>query len=360
MRFYKIGITTAVAVVLLGVSNYAPSIANDNLFETEQFMFADDTPVWDVLAYFGRVKLHTVDTKMAGVSAERGKELIFEGITTNAETGKKTSRQSKYFTCVSCHNVAREFGDLADNKPESRLKYAIENNLPYLQGSTFFGIVNREKYFNGDYQQLYANATDIKAAASDLRKAIQVCATNGAQGRALEAWETESILAYFWTLQLRLSDLNLTKDDREKIEYAVTEKSSLSRAVNIVEDKYLDASPAKFVPAMEYRTLDSQISRNEARIANGKNIYDLGCKHCHEGKRFSRFALDDSPKTFKNLVKKLEQGHKKSLYKITRYGTYQPKGKRAYMPQYSQEKMSNEQLLDLRIYIEKMAGGSSK
>jgi mono/diheme cytochrome c family protein len=240
------------------------------------------------------------------------------------------------------------------------LKYAIENNVPYLQGTTFFGIVNREKFFNGDYQQLYATAPDIQAARADLRKAIGVCATNGAQGRALEAWETESILAYFWTLQLRLSDLSLTKEDREKIEFAVTEKSSLSRAVNIVENKYLDNSPAKFTPAMEYRTLDSQISRNEARIANGKKIYDLGCKHCHAGKRFAPIAFDDKPKTFKKLVNQLKQGHKKSFYKITRYGTYKTGSKKAYMPQYTAEKMTDEQLLDLRIYIEKMAGGGSK
>lgn len=353
MRFYTLGATALIAAMVLGLSKFTPSIANTA--DNQGMVFADDTPVWDVLTFFGKVRLHAVDTTVEGASAEKGKEIVTKGFTTHPKTGRKTQRQSKYFTCIACHNTSREFADMADNSSKNRLDYAIKNNMPFLQGSTFFGIVNREKYYNGGYQEKYGSVPDIKAAHTDLRKAIHVCATQCSQGRALEAWEMESVLAYFWTLQLRLSDLNFSAEEREKIEFAVKENTSVARAVNILEDKYIDAVAATFLEPMEYRTLDSQLSRDEDRFENGKKIYELSCLHCHEGKKYSFFALDNSRKTFQFLTKKTQQGHKNSLYKITRHGTYPLNGKRAYMPHYPAEKMSDEQLINLRIYVEKMA-----
>jgi mono/diheme cytochrome c family protein len=359
MRFYTLTATALIAAMVFGLSKFTPTIANTAAasqgMSFQGMVFADDAPVWDVLTYFGKVRLHAVDTTVEGASAEKGKEIVTQGFTTHPKTGHKTRRQSKYFTCIACHNSSREFADMADNSAENRLAYAVKNNLPFLQGSTFFGIVNRDKYYNGGYQEKYGSVPDIKAAHKDLRKAIHVCATQCSQGRPLAPWEMESVLAYFWTLQLRLSDLNISAEEREKIEFAVKENTSVARAVNILEDKYIDAVPATFIESMDYRTLDSQLSRDEDRLDSGKKIYELSCLHCHAGKKYSFFALDNSIKTFKFLTKKMQQGHEKSLLKITRHGTYPLSGKRAYMPHYSAEKMSDEQLMNLRIYVEKMA-----
>lgn len=352
MRFLNLGTASVIAAMVWGLSYAMPSRLEAGKAGEWGMFFADDTPVWDVLAYFGKVRLNVADTSLTGVSAARGQDIVHQGFTTDA-SGKKTKRQSKAFTCVACHNAEREFADLADISPNKRLDYAVEKELPFVQGSSFFGLVNRVTYFNGDYQQQFGAGAG--AARADLRKAIQLCATEGAKGRALEAWELESVLAYMWTLQLKLSDLTLDADQREKIEFAVKEKSSLARAVNIIEDEYIDAMPAKFVEPMSYRTLDSQLARAEDRIARGGKIYKLACQHCHGGKRYSKLGLDSSAKTFKKLTKHLEEGHPYSVYKIVRQGSYQAGSKKAYMPRFTAEKLSDEQLIDLRIYIEHMA-----
>jgi cytochrome c5 len=357
MHFYSILTATFLVGFGWGLSNLANS--QEKIKVESNFTFTDETPVWEVLTYFGKVRLHKPDTSVKGATIQRGKELVLQGWTTTPE-GKKGKRQSKFFVCTSCHNVSKEFDDLADNDPQNRLEYAAKNKLPFLQGSTLFGAVNRETFYNGDYQKKYGSVPDIAAAYYDLRKAIHVCATQCSQGRPLEKWEMESVMLYLQTLQLKMGDLNINKDDYEKIMFAIRENTSLARAVDVIEARFMDKSPATFVDAMEYRTLDSRIETNEPRFQNGKIIYDLSCKHCHAAKRYSFFELDDSRKTFQYLDNKMKQGSSHSAYKISRYGTSPINGKRAYMPQYTKEKMNDEQLIDLRVYIQRMAQKSAK
>lgn len=311
----------------------------------------DSMTVWDIFEKLGKIKLHRINTKLEAVSVQRGYELVHEGQTTSPD-GKRTKRQSKHFVCTSCHNTVRETDNLKSIKPEDRLAYSREHKVPFLQGSPFFGIVNRVTFYNNDYQKKYSDIPDIKRANRDIRQAIQICATECARGRALEDWEIESILAYFWTLQLKVTDLKLTETSRKKIIYALDEARSTARAIHLLEAQYADRYPATFVEAMPYRTLQYPPEEKQERIANGKAIYELGCKYCHEGKRYSFYSLDDSKKTFRQLHRKLESGDPHSIYKITRTGTYSSAGKKAYMPQYTQEKMSDRQIEDLRIFVE--------
>ena len=44
-----------------------------------------------------------------------------------------------------------------------------------------------------------------------------------------------------------------------------------------------------------------------------------------------------------------------SIYQVIRYGTPPKGGKEAYMPQYTAEKMSDQQMADLRAFIESEA-----
>lgn len=354
MRLYSFSIATLLAVWTLGFWQNANS-HHPTATQTQHITLTPDMPVWDVLVRLGKARRHAVDTTVAGYSIEKGKEIVHKGFTTHPTTGKKTKRQSKYFTCIACHNTVRETKDLTSHDPQVRLQYAVDNKIPFLQGSSFFGIVNREAFYNGDYQKKYGSVPDIKAANQDLRKAIHVCATQCSQGRPLEKWEMESVLAYLWSLQLRLNDLPLKPSDYKEIEEAISSDRNLAQAVSIIEDLFALYEPATFPEVMEYRTLDSRVIGDAARFQNGKNIYDLSCKHCHEGKKFSFFALDDSRKSFQYLNNKMKNGHNHSLYKITRLGTYPLTGKRAYMPQYTAEKLSNEQLIDLRVYVQKMA-----
>jgi len=75
--------------------------------------------------------------------------------------------------------------------PEARLTYTAERGLPFLQGTTMYGAVSRETYYNGDYDKKYGEL--VKPARHDIRGAIQLCAVECAQGRALKDWELESI-----------------------------------------------------------------------------------------------------------------------------------------------------------------------
>ena len=89
-----------------------------------------------------------------------GKEIVENGVTTI--NGKKTSKQSKHFSCRSCHNSEREDLDIGNPNPTDRLKYAIDHKLPFLQATTFWGIVNRESWYNGDYVKKYGDKVVLR------------------------------------------------------------------------------------------------------------------------------------------------------------------------------------------------------
>jgi len=210
--------------------------------------------------------------------------------------------------------------------------------------------VNRESFYNDDYYKKYGDL--VLPARNDIREAIQLCAVECAQGRELKDWELESVLAYLWTIDLKLSDLNLNQDELDMIYAAIDGDGDSDAAAQLIKSKYSKSSPATFGTAH-----DSMISKGEYKgnPDNGKLIYDNSCLFCHEDRKYSFFHLDDSRITFKHLSKKANGYGRHSLYQVTRYGVYSRSGKRSYMPQYPIEKMSEQQLADLRAYIDRQA-----
>jgi len=138
---------------------------------------------------------------ISGVSVEAGRSIIEDGFAPTPGGGK-TGQQSKHFVCTSCHNTQREDPELTVSDPAARLAYTSDRDLPFLQGTTLFGAVNRDNYYNGDYYKKYGDLVD--AARNDVRGAIQLCAVECAQGRSLDEWEVESILAYMWSKELQM------------------------------------------------------------------------------------------------------------------------------------------------------------
>lgn len=296
--------------------------------------------------FSGEASVNKLDSSIEGVSVEAGKELVHYGVTTKPNGGK-TRRQSKHFVCTSCHNVEKEFADLTTIDPQARLDYAVENNLPFLQGSSFYGIVNRTRFYNGDYFKKYGEL--VVDAREDIRASIQLCATQCAQGRALDAWEIESILAYFWTLQLKMSDLNLNDTELEIVQTALKDKQQASEALDLLRSKYIDYSPATFLdPPKNRRAGHVDVVGNPN---NGKHIYELSCLHCHEDSRYAFYELDASKMSLAHLKYNLFKYNNLSAYQVVRYGTEPLPGKRAYMPHYTKEKMSIQQMEDLRSYV---------
>jgi len=300
--------------------------------------------VSDVLKKLGdRPIQHRPNTGLRGVSAKAGEELALHGITKNRR-GKKTKKQSKHFVCTSCHNTVKEVDDLRDANPQNRLEYAEKNGLPFLQGSSLYGIVNRSSFYNGDYDKKYGH---------NIREAIQLCAVECAQGRRLKSWELESVLAWLWTMELKMEDLNLSDQEYSDLNTAFNgDAHTQDKAIDFIKSRYQQGSPATFTLPPDDRKKGYGLQGNPE---NGKLIYELSCQHCHKDKRYSYFNLDNNQSTFKHLKKHFPKYTRYSVYQVARFGTPVMGGKKAYMPQYPLEKMSDQQLEDLRAYVKERA-----
>lgn len=280
--------------------------------------------------------------------ARMGEEIVRMGRTIGPD-GKRSDYVSKYYVCTTCHNLEREDPDLRRSDPETRLAYVKEHGLPFLQGTTFKGIVNRESWYNDDYVKKYG-AEKIGRAHHNLREAIQLCAVECSQGRPMEKWEIEAVLSYFWTLQYSLGDLGLTSSDLDRLN---SEKADPTRQDSLnawLHSYYNIKSPAHFFDAPPNKRLGYEgLTGNPAR---GKDIYELSCLHCHQPDGVSHYILDDGKLSFRNLKKMIPKDSHFSLYQIIAYGTYAIPGHRPYMPHYPEERMSRQQVEDLRAYVE--------
>lgn len=318
----------------------------------EKFILSEKDSVASILEKLGdEMPAHKPDLSITGVSAERGKDIVLTGIA-EKPFGGKTGKQSKHFVCTSCHNIQKEDPDLSVASPEARLKYAKENGLPFLQGTTLYGAVNRSNYYNGDYEKKYGDL--VEKARNDLREAIQLCAIECSQGRALKDWEMESVLAYLWEIDLKMGDLNLNDDTLGKINNSINNNKDQASAIQLIKAAYLQGSPASFVDAPEDRKAGYSRKGNPQ---NGQDIYELSCLHCHENKRYSYFDLDNSKISFNFLENHFPKYDRYSVYQVGRYGTSPLPGKKAYMPNYTKEKMSDQMMDDLRAYVEQKAWG---
>ena len=318
--------------------------------EENRKVIAPDDSVANILTDLGDKQVeHIPDTSNPKVSAEAGMNLVLFG-NVNGKTSAASAKQSKHFVCTSCHNVVKEDPDLSNPSPEARLDHAIKNQIPFLQGTALYGAVNRTSFYNDDYEKKYGDL--VAPARNNLREAIQLCAVECSQGRALKNWELESVLAYLWTIDLKIEDLNLSPDEMVQISEALNGEMDKEKAINIIKTKYQKGAPAHFVDPPSNRKEGIAYKGNPE---NGKWIYELSCQHCHAQKRYSHFNLDDSKFSFKHLNRHISRYTRYSIYQVSRYGTSPKNFKRAYMPQYSREKMSEEQLEDLRAYIESRA-----
>jgi mono/diheme cytochrome c family protein len=292
-----------------------------------------------------RIKGHLPDTTLEKVDAKFGAQLIKEGEASGTGLGA-TKRISPYFECTACHNIQQETPNLADDAPHLRLKYSVDHNLPFLQGSPLYGIVSRLTFYNGDYQKKYGDlATE---AYDDIREAIQLCATECSQGRLLEDWELESILAYLWTIDIPFSELDLTDDEINRIKQGIRGEDSSDDLIELIQSKYITAYPATFIDPPKDRKEGNNAKGN---INRGKALYTQSCLHCHADQRYSLYDLDTSYMSLNQLARRMPTYHHESVYQVARYGTQPLRGKRAYMPNYTKEKMSRQQMADLRAYI---------
>ncbi len=309
----------------------------------------EEMPLDQVLTKLGDAPLLHAMSDYDEEKAKMGEDIIRKGYT--KYKGKKSKRISKYFVCTDCHNLTREFDDLSSESPEDRLAYAKKHSLAYLQGSTFFGIYNRDKFYNGDYKIKYGDL--VVGARDSMDNAIQLCSEYCSSGRLMEAWELEAVKHYYKKNQLLLKDLNLSAEVLAQIEnhhtLAENEKQDL---IATIKASYRQFYSATFLPTMPR---DERKYGEGGNVENGEFIYKKSCLHCHAYKRVTNLGLDNGKLSGRYFVKNLTNYSDKSLYQIIRWGTYAKVGRKQYMPHYTKEKMSDEQINDLVAYIKQIA-----
>lgn len=309
----------------------------------------EDSRLADVLIALGQAAPKHYLAQIDPVQVAIGYALVYEGKATSAD-GKNGSYISTIFVCTDCHNQVKEDPDPASPTPEARMSYAIANNLPFLQATTFWGMVNRESWYNDDYVKKYGDW--IAPAKESLYESTQLCARECSSGRTLEAWEAEAINHYYWSLELHLRDLNLRQDEYQRVNAALSSSSAdlKSSAISMLKSKYMVASPANFVdpPADRRVGMSNQFTGDAQR---GEEIFNRSCMHCHRYGGTSLFVMDDSKKTKRLFARNITKDSPFALYDIVRYGTHAEPGHRQYMPLYTTDRLSHQQLEDLRVFL---------
>lgn len=317
-------------------------------FQVPRDNFDANTKVYEALKSLGEAYPDHARPDATKEVIQRGKDLIHLGRTIT-EKGKKSKYISKFYVCTSCHSTVQEDPDLRFFDPEARLDYVAEIGQKFLQGSPFFGIVNRESWYNDDYVLKYGDL--VKPANKSLAEAIQLCAKVCSSGRYLDDWELEAILAYYWEIQFTLGDLNLTEEDWKRLKSTSSNKEEM---VKLIKSKYALKSPATFGELPE----DSDKGYPyEGRAEKGKLIYEFSCQACHNELGVAGMTLAADKMTFRKFLNNLNKHSDYNLYEISRHGTYAAEGKPRYMPLYPKERLSDQQLEDLRAYMESEING---
>jgi mono/diheme cytochrome c family protein len=336
---YKVfSILTLLLLILL-------SLKKQNLSFYYDEVDVNELPLELVLSNLGSKKYNHSISKLDMEKAELGRQLIFNGKT------KKGKLISIHFVCTDCHNLVKETENPADLSPDSRLKYAIEKNLNYLPGSTLWGIYNRKSWYNDDYIKKYGDL--IKNAKDSLENAVQVCAKYCSSGRFVEKWELEAMMHYFKKNELKIKDIPLNQNDKKSILYwqKLNEKEKIELK-NKIESSFTTAFPATFLETMPR---DNRKYGEGANAENGEQLFQRSCLSCHANKRVTYLNLNKDKLTAKFFIKHLKGYNDNTLYQIIRYGTYQKAARKQYMPHYTKEKMSDQQIEDIVAYIKKLA-----
>ncbi|MFT6865470.1 MAG: mono/diheme cytochrome c family protein [Cyclobacteriaceae bacterium] len=116
----------------------------------------------------------------------------------------------------------------------------------------------------------------------------------------------------------------------------------------LIKSKYLLKSPATFVDPPKDPLVGYEL---EGRPELGKASIELGCQHCHRPEGESDVVFRNDDLTLNWLKNHMMDKGDKSIYQIIRKGTYAEYGHKEYMPHYTLEKMSHQQVEDLRAFV---------
>jgi cytochrome c len=339
--------------ILGGSLTLVATIMGTSLFRPDADTWTKESYVADVLFALGEPYPSNRPADLSEQNIQRGRDLVHTGYATSPD-GVRSRVQSRYFVCTNCHLMEREDPDLRVSDPEARLDFVLGKGLPFLQGTTMYGTVNKVSWYNDDYEKKYGGL--VKPARHSLEGAIHLCSTVCSQGRPLDDWEMKAMLAYFWSISLRLGDLNLNAEDWSRLEDARKQGKKDAAVVAWLKSLYRQGSPATFLEAPEDKTKGYDVPHaGDPKV--GEKLYINGCMSCHSPQGPSKYLKLDAGRLSLAMFKKHFASHGYfSIYEIIRHGTHAVQGHRPYMPNYTAERMSNQQVEDLRAFIE--SGGS--
>ena len=318
-----------IVLVILSSSVFKSQVLEQNLRVSKLLIELGESPTEHHVAEIDSAKVRL------------GMEIATKGFT-NLPDGSISLKVSEFFVCTDCHNTVKEIGLSSDNSADNRLAYAMEFDIPYLPGSTFWGMTNRTSWFNDDYVKKYGNL--VEDANKDLKKSIQLCSKECSSGRHLEDWEMEAILHYLASIELIVTDLNLGKKENLMIQ------NKEEGAADMLRAKYLQKYPAKFLEpiALGFRGLGTKGNADK-----GKFIYEKSCMHCHKNGGVTKtvFGKGKKEKDESWLASYFSKTNGGSIYHIVRTGTSPGKKTKMYMPIYTDEKLPDSQLEDLAAYL---------
>ncbi len=324
----------ALFLLIVTFSFHSPNILSENSTPSDA--------VYETLRKLGApASLHAIESPDPSL-VQKGKEIVFNGRTTRSN-GQKTTLQSKFFKCINCHNVKKESVTLKSSNPEEHLAFS-DNSVSFLPGTTLYGTVNRTSWYNDDYKKKYGSL--VTNARDTLINAIQLCATVCSQGRALDKWEMEAVLQYLWSISYKIADLGLTDENMARLNNPdVSDKDKIA----LITQSYAKYSPATFLEPIDAEERKYGASGN---AQNGKVIYTQGCLSCHDARlNITNLKLDTSALSYNMLNRNLKKDNNFNLYNIVRRGTYPIPGYKPYMPHYTKERMTNQQIEDLIAFI---------
>jgi hypothetical protein len=346
------------ALTLLGLLTSGPAPAGTPARLT------DDSTLEEALGKHGRAEFAaTLARRSYGgkthewrAYADWGRELLTKGSVSKPPEGRAPSPAlSAAYRCVHCHNLVREDAKLTTQDPEAREQLIRAKSyadparrdgsvLSMTPGTTLWGAVNRESFYNGyytKYHDLEVNS-GVRMSAAKLCDAIQICCRFCSVGRFPEPWELDSLVAALWDLELRVKDLNLPEAQLAKIlaDLRSEHVTTAADARVALKDAYLRTSAATQADLPSRSTLEfdeygpGNVVRGDAGA--GKLLYASACAGCHnreldlpEGRGLGASA--------------------KAFHRYVWHGTERHDA--LYMPFFSKERLSPRQAADIRAYL---------
>ncbi len=287
-----------------------------------------------------------------------GNELYHAGKVAHSPTGKPSEPLSKFYQCTQCHNNVREDVVLTQQDPEARL-LMMDRPAPasplskvplwMAPGSTMWGVVNRESFYNDSYEAYHGlTVQDGKEMnPKSLNDATQICGKYCSVGRFMEPWELAALITYFWEIEVKLKDLELPSTLEGMILATLRKPDQASPAEvakmrDLLRRLYLRRAgdvathPPKEPGAEVVGPYPDKLSFQGDKVP-GEKIYKAACVMCHgPGKPNESHGAD--------LVSDLKYFHQ-----ILAVGTEQ--SDQPYMPRFTMQRLTRQQIADLQAYL---------